>query len=251
MQALIYKITNPNGKVYIGSTINLKDRIYRYKTNRVKQQIKISRSIEKYGWDKHLLEVIFTCDISERYFYENKFGIEYDVLGKKGLNCNIPKSDDSYICVSEETRKKIGLAHKGKTISEEQKKQISINSSNWLKNNKHPMTGATPWNKGKSHLKGEKNPMYGVRRSDEWKAEHSKRMKEKNPKGENHSKSVKIVNYINGECYFSIKEASEKLNITYSTLKGVVQKKKINKYNICYLYLKNEILEKLKQEYNE
>ena len=76
MQALIYKITNPNGKVYVGSTINLKDRIYRYKTNRVKHQIKISRSIEKYGWDKHFLEVIFTCDVSERYFYENKLGKE-------------------------------------------------------------------------------------------------------------------------------------------------------------------------------
>jgi len=50
--------------------------------------------------------------------------------------------------------------------------------------------------------------------------------------------------------YKSIKEASEKLNIIYSTLKGVVQKKKINKYNICYLYLKNEILEKIKQEHN-
>ena len=248
MQASIYKITNPIGKVYIGSTINLKDRIYRYKTNRVKRQIKISRSIAKYGWENHKFEVIFICDVSERYFYENKFGIEYDVLGKWGLNCSIPKSDDSYICISEETRKKIGLAHKGKTISEEQKKQISINSSNWLKNNKHPMTGATPWNKGKPFLKGEKNPMYGVRRSEEWKKEHSKRMKEKNPKGKNHPRSVEIVNYITGECYFNIKDASEKLNIIYSTLKSVMQRKKINKYNLCYLYLKDEILDKLKQE---
>jgi group I intron endonuclease len=231
----IYKITSPSGKIYIGSTINLKDRIYRYKTNRVKNQIKISRSIEKYGWENHIFEVIFKCDLKDRNFYENKFGVQYDVLGNNGLNCSIPKSNDAYICIAEETKIKIGLAHKGKKLSEQQKKQISINSSNWLKNNKHPMIGVTAWNKGKSHLKGEKNPMYGIKRSDEWKAEHSRRMKEKNPRGEKHPKSVKIINSENGKIYLNIRDASEKLKINYSTLKSVIRRKKTNKYNLYYL----------------
>lgn len=231
----IYKITSPLGKIYIGSTINLKDRIYRYKTNRVKSQIKISRSIEKYGWENHTFEVIYTCDLKDRNFYENKFGFEYDVLGVNGLNCSIPKANDNYICISEETRKKIGLAHKGKKLSEEHKKQISINSSNWLKNNKHPMSGMQSWNKGKSFLVGEKNPMYGVKRSDQWKLEHSKRMKEKTAKKDRHPRSVKIINSITNEIYLNIKDASEKLQINYSTLKSVLRRKKINKYNLYYL----------------
>lgn len=244
MKASIYKITSPSGKTYIGSTVNLKDRFYRYKTNRVKDQIKISRSIQKYGWDSHKFEVIFECDKEYRNFYENKFGVKYDVLGKKGLNCSIPKGDDSYSCMSEETKIKIGLAHKGKKISEEQKIQTRINLKNWSDKNGHSMLGCTPWNKGKDFLKGEKNPMYGVKRSEDWKLKHSNRMKLLTLKGEDHKKSIPVINYLDGSYYFNIKEASEKLNIKYSTLKGMLRKKKLNKYNLCYI----EYIEKLKKE---
>jgi group I intron endonuclease len=234
MKAYIYKITNPSGKIYIGSTINIKDRIYRYKTNRVKSQIKISRSISKYGWENHLFEIIYECDASEKLFYENKFGIEYDVISENGLNCSIPKSDDVYQCMNAETKIKIGLAHKGKIISDEQKKTISINSRNWLKNNKHPMSGATPWNKGKSFLKGDKNPMYGVKRSDDWKKHHSERMKLINKRGSMHSKSKIIIDVVNGIFYDNIKQASDFLNIKYSTLKNTLRKNTNNKYNLYY-----------------
>lgn len=234
MKAYIYKITNPSGKIYIGSTINIKDRIYRYKTNRVKNQIKISRSINKYGWENHLFEVIYECDASEKLFYENKFGIEYNVISKNGLNCSIPKGDDAYECMSLETKIKIGLAHKGKVISDEQKKKTSINTRNWLKNNKHPMSGATPWNKGKSFLKGEKNPMYGVKRSDDWKESHSKRMMKINKRGSMHFKSKLVVDVINGIFYDNVKEASDFLNINYSTLKGILRKGNNNRYNLYY-----------------
>jgi group I intron endonuclease len=240
----IYKITSPSGKVYIGSTSNLKDRIYRYKTNRVKSQIKISRSISKYGWNSHKFEVIFECNKDDRNFYENKFGIEYKVLSDKGLNCSIPKGDDVFSCMSEETKIKIGLAHKGKKISEEQKTQMKINLKNWSDKNGHSMLGSTPWNKGKDFLKGEKNPMYGVKRSEEWKLNHSNRMKLLTPKGKDHKKSIPIINYLNGSYYFNIKEASEILNINYSTLKDVLRKKNLNKYNLCYI----EYIEKLKKE---
>lgn len=68
----IYKITSPSGKIYIGSTWDLKDRIYRYKTNRVKDQIKIFNSIKKHGWENHVFEVIFECDREDRNFQKIK-----------------------------------------------------------------------------------------------------------------------------------------------------------------------------------
>jgi len=55
---VIYKITNPNGRIYVGKTWNLKRRIsdYKYKLNG-RTSIVIN-SIKKYGWDNHKLEII-------------------------------------------------------------------------------------------------------------------------------------------------------------------------------------------------
>jgi group I intron endonuclease len=234
MIAYIYKITNPKGKIYIGSTINLKDRIYRYKSNRIKYQVKIQRSIYKYGWDAHSFEIIKECDSDKRYYYEFYYGSLYDVISDKGLNCKLPKINDTYQSMSQETKIKIGLAHKGKKLSEEQKKQISIRSKNWHKNNDHPMSGAIPWNKGKSVFKCDKNPMYGVRRDTDWKAKHSERMKLLNPRGENHFKSKIVFDFINGIYYTNVKEACDLLSIKYSTLKTILRKNRPNKYNLKY-----------------
>ena len=55
----IYLITNPVGKFYVGSTVNLKDRVYRYKTLRVKSQVKIFNSLKKYGWDNFEWSVVY------------------------------------------------------------------------------------------------------------------------------------------------------------------------------------------------
>jgi group I intron endonuclease len=55
---VIYKITSPSGRAYIGKTISLKRRIsdYKYKLNG-RESIVIN-SIKKYGWDAHKLEVV-------------------------------------------------------------------------------------------------------------------------------------------------------------------------------------------------
>jgi group I intron endonuclease len=235
MKAFIYKITNPKGKIYIGSTVNLTDRKYRYKTNRVKEQVKISRSIQKYGWDNHLFEVIFICGQEERFYFENKFGKKFDVLGPNGLNLSLPKQDDILPCMSDETRLKLSKARKGIKMSEEFKKNISKISKEWHKNNPHPMKGAIPWNKGKVFLAGELNPMYGVKRSDEWKAKQSSMAKLKNLKADKHFKSKIVFDKTNGIYYTNAKEASDLLNIKYSTLKCFLNGARVNKTNLMYV----------------
>jgi group I intron endonuclease len=234
MNAYIYKITNPNGKVYIGSTVDLKDRYYRYKTNRVKAQLKISRSIEKYGWDSQLFEVIFICSKEDKLFYENKYATLYDVLGENGLNLSIPKSEDIMYSLSNETRNKIGESHKGKKISDENKIKTSTFFKEWHSQNEHPMKGKTPWNKGKSFLVGEENPMYGVKRSKEWKENQSSLMKKIAKRGENNNKSKLIIDISTGIYFVNIREASEMLNVNYSTLKNMINGSSKNRTNLIY-----------------
>lgn len=55
---VIYKITNPSGKIYIGKTIRFNDRMSSYRNNNSKEQPLIYRSIKKYGWEKHTVEII-------------------------------------------------------------------------------------------------------------------------------------------------------------------------------------------------
>jgi len=55
----IYKITNPNNKIYIGKTYCLRKRINGHKSYSKKGFKHILyNSIRKYGWDLHKIEVI-------------------------------------------------------------------------------------------------------------------------------------------------------------------------------------------------
>lgn len=231
----IYKITSPSGKIYIGSTVNIKDRVYRYKTARVKSQVKIYNSILRYGFDNHKFETIFECDESNRNFYESFYGEKFDVIGDNGLNLSLPISSETYPSMSKETKAKIGLAHKGKKISEKQKISISNNIRKYLESNPHPMLNKTPWNKGKDFLKGELNPMYGVRRSDEWKENHSNLARKIARKGIKHHKSKIVLDLLCGIFYFSCKEVSERYNIKYSTLKAKLNGRAKNNTNFQYV----------------
>jgi len=223
-KAYIYKITNPLGNVYIGATLNIKDRIYRYKTCRVLKQKLIYNSIKEYKWENHSFEVIYECFENEKRYFESFYGIKYDVLGVNGLNCCIPKIFKDFSGLRQENKNLIGSFHKGKIISDEQKQKISKKSIQWHNNNEHPMKGKNAWNKGKEFLKGNLNPMFGVVRSEQWKKEHSIRMNKIKKVGINHPASKKILDLYTGIFYDSIKEASNCNNIIYSTLKNNINK---------------------------
>ena len=61
----IYKITNPKNKNYIGQSINLEKRLYKYKHGDYKRQFLLSRSFEKYGYDNHAIEVLWKEEVTE------------------------------------------------------------------------------------------------------------------------------------------------------------------------------------------
>lgn len=117
-KAYIYKITSPTNKIYIGSTFSTVSRFRVYKNLKCIEQRRLYNSFIKYGVHNHLFEIVCECTENDRYEKEGYFGALYDVLGKNGLNCSLPKNAN-YESVTEETRRKIGDKSRGQKRSQE------------------------------------------------------------------------------------------------------------------------------------
>ncbi len=121
-RALIYKIeSKADGKVYIGSTINLKNRwkchLYglRSKTHHSSH---MQYAWNKYGEDNFSIGVIDECDVVDRETVEQKWIDKLNSFDQK-YGYNICPIAGSVRCKPHkaETREKIRLAHKGKKHS--------------------------------------------------------------------------------------------------------------------------------------
>src|SRR3990167_6598737 len=110
----VYKITSPSGKIYIGSSKNINIRKNRYKKLHCKEQIKIYRSLLKYGWEVHTFEIIAITEPEKRYKWEHILGMYYNVLGENGLNCVLPGYDGIPPIFSDEYREKMSKTITGK-----------------------------------------------------------------------------------------------------------------------------------------
>lgn len=122
----IYKITNPKGKIYIGQSRDLEKRKFQYSKylKRYCRQLKLVNSINKYGWELHIFEIIEYCNfdllnIKERYWQEFYNSIE------KGLNCIYTKTKDKPALFGLETRNRMSKSQIGKIRSDSHKKKIS------------------------------------------------------------------------------------------------------------------------------
>lgn len=133
----IYKITSPSNKIYIGQAVNIDKRFARYKNLDCKSQVRIYRSLKKYGFDNHVFEIIEECDISELNVRERYWQEYYDVLNENGLNCCYAETINSPKVFSDKMIENIknGLIGKvkkgsdhyryGKKLTEEQKQFLS------------------------------------------------------------------------------------------------------------------------------
>lgn len=122
----IYRIINKiNGKIYIGQTINKKERVkdYKFFRSQLKRQPKIYNAINKYGWDNFLIEIIEECErdllnIKERYWQEYYCSVE------NGYNCYYTSTNEKPLVVSEESREKLRQHRTGKKHTIETKLKI-------------------------------------------------------------------------------------------------------------------------------
>lgn len=106
----IYKITSPSGKIYIGQSIDIEKRWEWYKKIRCKSQIKLYNSLNKYGWDQHISEIIEECNSNELLERETYWKNYYKVLEIPSLCCRIDGKGGK---LSKETKQKISFSSKG------------------------------------------------------------------------------------------------------------------------------------------
>lgn len=197
----IYKITSPTNKIYIGQSININKRFKDYINDKSKycNQIRLLNSINKYGIDKHVFEIIEECNIENLNKKERYWQDFYEVIGINGLNCKLQKIFGKSGKLSEETKKKIGLSNKGKKPRLGMKNSLEMN----LKISK-------------SHL-GKIIPI-----------EHRLNMSNSSPN------KKQILDTSTNIVYKSIKEVSNLFNINYGTLKAYLKNKIQNKTSFIY-----------------
>lgn len=129
----IYKVTSPNGRVYIGQSVDIDKRFNRYKTlcSSTIQQTLLYRSLIKYGPEKHSFEVIIECDPSELNEYERFYQDLYNACdSRSGLNCRLTSATDRSPFFSEETRKKLREKATGRKHSAESRLKMSESAKN-------------------------------------------------------------------------------------------------------------------------
>jgi group I intron endonuclease len=110
----IYKIVSPTGKVYVGQAVEIEKRKKVYEKHSCKGQPRLYASLVKYGFSKHIFEVVEECRIEELNERERHWQDIFEVLGKKGLNCRLTDHKGNSGRLSEETVDKM---RKPKTAS--------------------------------------------------------------------------------------------------------------------------------------
>ena len=142
----IYKITNPNGKIYIGQSINVNRRLTAHKNRHSSKCILVYNSITKYGKENHTFELIEECEkdmLDERELYWTEY---YNALHPNGLVLKAGGEPGGTGIMSEKTKQKMSKSHIGKKDSEETKQKKSqsakgrVKTAEWRQNisDSHP-----------------------------------------------------------------------------------------------------------------
>lgn len=127
---VIYRIVNPSMKIYIGQTCNFPSRMSQYKNLHCKGQKLLYRSLKKYGFENHTIDIIANATTKEEINRLEVFYItEYKscVYNNKRYGLNILRDHTpsySHTPRTEETLRKQRESHLGNIVSEETKNKI-------------------------------------------------------------------------------------------------------------------------------
>lgn len=117
MNSGVYKIVNPKGRVYVGSSFDVGGRIDNYKKGWAgRRQPRLFNSFLKYGIDNHKFTILELCEkpqIKNRERYWQEF---YNTIGKEGLNCVLVESEGAPKILSKTTKKKISETLTGRIV---------------------------------------------------------------------------------------------------------------------------------------
>lgn len=108
---IIYKLTSPEDKSYIGQTTKtFENRLYRHKSSGNNLNKKdgcraLNSAIRVHKWENFRKEIILECDDIELDFYEEYFIKEYNTLAPNGYN--LMTGGNSNKIFSDETKEKM------------------------------------------------------------------------------------------------------------------------------------------------
>lgn len=112
---IIYLLTSPSGKRYIGqSKHSIERRVSVHKSaakmNTKKNCIVLNAAIKKYGIEKFKKEILLICENEDLNLNEIKFIDFYDTLSPNGYN--LTKGGDSFHNLSEFSKQKLSISMK-------------------------------------------------------------------------------------------------------------------------------------------
>lgn len=170
----VYKHTSPSGKVYIG--ITRKNPKERWKNGLgYRTQTYFYRAILKYGWENFEHEIIFSGLSENVAKYKEQTLIQLYRSNEKDFGYNITSGGDGChgVIPSEETRKKLSVANKGKIRTIETREKLSKAFKGRV------LSEETRRKLSESHcdISGDKNPMYGKHHSIEARTKMSETKK--------------------------------------------------------------------------
>lgn len=221
----IYKITSPSRRVYIGKSVNIKQRYNCYFYEKCSSQPKIYNSIKTYGFLNHSFEIIDFSNTKDglnekEIYYIQKYNSFYSGLnltfGGDGVSKgNIPwnKNKKGLYRATEATIVKLRASQLGRKRSEEAK------------------------NNYRQSKLGVKNPMYNKPQSEEVRKKKSL----------NSARSKRVLDTYTGKIYNSIFEAATSHGTNRNTLQYQLTKD-IHKF--LKFYVKQDVSE-VKQRIGE
>jgi group I intron endonuclease len=127
----IYRILNKlNGKSYIGQTVydspQKRWNVHKNNYSKERHQEYLYRAMRKDGFENFEFSILCICKKDELSELECRYINDYKTFGTEGYNMTSGGEGRRDFKLSEETKRKISLAEKGKVISEETRKKLSI-----------------------------------------------------------------------------------------------------------------------------
>ena len=190
----IYKITNKvNGKIYIGSSIDIKSRWRKHQSqlrHNKHGNSHLQRAWNKYGEENFTFETLeyvqdkYKLILCEQKWFDKEKPYEatigYNICPTAGSSLGVKHTD--------EMKAKVSKAVKGRKLSTEARKNIALAKMG----EKNPMYGYAYSKEQRKQMSvrttGERNPFYGTKHTKETREKMSKNSKGKNsgPKTKEH-----------------------------------------------------------------
>lgn len=243
----IYKIVNPKGKIYIGQSVNIRERFFTYKRLECKNQPKIYNSLVKHGADKHKFVILCECKKEELNNLEIYYIELYQTFNNK-FGLNLKEGGGQKNTYSQESRKKMSEVQKqkyingyinpntGRALSEERKLKMSLALKGKQKSPEQQQKLRTYWI-GRKHKKESLLKMQEtkIRNGTNFVKEETKNKISKTLMGRPSLKGILVINLENGIFYNSVTEAASSSHLTRKGLHYHLDgKSKYNNTNFAY-----------------